>query len=324
MPAADNRQGGAEDASNDVAVRSHENDSRSREDSVPPLMPHEAAEHAHDGNDDMPSLVTSDDSEGDSLPDLNNSDADSFPQEDHSNDGKSLPGLDSSDAGSFPQSHYNSGASRLPGLEADPNHHDGDNLPSLDNSDADGLPQEHYSGGISVPDLEADHDGDSLPDLDNSDGDSFPQEHYGSDGDSLPGLEADHDCGSEGSEAYEDAEDSDDYEETDELPALVDFPPPTFVPAVNGAQAFGPNTPLDLDQQAAVDDLSHELDVADALAASVRLVRSFYPMTFQLCVTLCIAVYGVRPVQLSQRSELHVYSAAYLLPTSQANLMLSS
>ncbi len=237
MHAADNHREGAEDGSNDVAVRSHENDSWSGEDSIPPLMPHEAAEHAHDDHDDMPSLVTSDDSDGDSLPDLDNSDADSFPQEHHSNDGESLPGLDSSDAGRFPQEHYSSGDS-LPGLEADHNGYDGDSLPSLDNSD----------------------------------GDSFPQEHYGSDGDSLPDLEADRDCGSEGSEAYEDAEDSDAYEETDELPALVDFPPATFAPAVNGAQAFGPNTPLDLDQQAAVDDLSHELDVADALAASVRLV----------------------------------------------------
>jgi len=275
LHAADNHQEGAEDESNDVAVRSHENDSRSGEDSVPPLMPHEAAEHAHDDNDDMPSLVTSDNSEGDSLPDLDNSDADSFPQ-----------------------SHYNSG-DRLPGLEADHDNYDGDSLPSLDNSEAD----------------------------------SFPQEHYGSDGDSLPDLEADHDCGSEGSEDHEDAEDSDDYEETDELPALVDFPPPTFAPAVNGAQAFGPNTPLDLDQQAAVDDLSHELDVADALAASVRLVSFFYSMTFQLCVTLCIALYGVRPVQLSPRFELYVNSAVCSVQVRhilccqvdmQTNLMLSS
>ncbi len=221
LHAAGNHQEGAENESNDVAVRSHEHDSRSGEDSVPPLMPHEAAEHAHD-NDDMPSLVTSDDSDGDSLPDLDNSDADSFPQ-----------------------LHYNSG-DRLPDSEAHHDHYDGDSLPSLDNSDAD-----------------------------NSDADSFPQEHYGSDGDSLLDLEADHNCGSEGSEAYEDAEDSDDYEETDELPALVDFPPPPFAPDVNGAQAVGPNTPLDLDQQAAVDDLSHELDVADALAASVRLVSLF-------------------------------------------------
>ncbi len=199
---ADNQHEGSEDANDDGAVSSHENDSRSGEDSVPPLMPHEVAEHGHDDNDDMPSLVTSDDSDGDSLPDLDNSDADSFPQEHYSNDGESLP--------------------------------------DLDNSDADSFPQEHYGSGDSLPDLEADHDS--------------------------------HSCGSEASEAYEDAEDSDDYEETDELPALVDFPPPTFAPAINGAQAVGPNTPLDLDQQAAVDDLSHELDVADALAASVRLV----------------------------------------------------
>ncbi|DBB02018.1 TPA: hypothetical protein ACH3X1_000600 [Trebouxia sp. C0004] len=133
-------------------------------------------------------------------------------------------------------------------------HDDNDDMPSLVTSD--------------------DSDGDSLPDLDHSDADSFPQEHYGS-GDSLPDLEADHNShsyGSEASEVYEDAEDSDEYEETDELPALVDFPPPMFPSAVNGGQVVGPNTPLDLDQQAAVDDLSHELDVADALAASVRLV----------------------------------------------------
>jgi hypothetical protein len=177
---ADNLHEGSEGVDDDDgAASSHEHDSKSDEDSLPPLMPHEAAEHAHDDNNDMPSLVTSDDSDGDSLPDLDNSDADSFPELDH-------------------------------------------------------------SSGDSLPDLEADHDS--------------------------------HSYGSEASELYEDAEDSDEYEETDELPALVDFPPPTFPSAVNGAQAVGPNTPLDLDQQAAVDDLSHELDVADALAASVRLV----------------------------------------------------
>ena len=247
---ADNHQEGSEDANDNGAVSSHGNDSRTGEDSVPALMPHEAAEHAHDDNDDMPSLVTSDDNDGDSLPNLDNSDADSFPQEHYSNDGDSLPDLDNSDADSFPQSHYNNGDS----LEAEYNNSRGDSLSNLDNSDADSFPQEHLGSGDSLPDLEADHNS--------------------------------HSCGSEASDAYEDAEDSDEYEETDELPALVDFPPTTFAPASNGAQAVGPNTPLDLDQQAAVDDLSHELDVADALAASVRLV-SLLMQRHVNCVLCC-------------------------------------
>ena len=154
-----------------VSTGDHEeDDSSSNEDSLPPLMAHETADHPHDDNDDMPSLVTSDDSDDDSLLDLDHTTANS-----------------------------------------------------------------------------------------------------------LPDLESDHDSESEGSDLSdeEDGVDDDDHIDTGGFLASADFPPARLplASADLGSQMIGPNTPLALDQQAAVDDLSHELDVADALAASVRLVR---------------------------------------------------
>lgn len=132
-----------------------------------------------------------------------------------------------------------------------PQDNDNDDMPSLVTSDE--------SNGNSMPDLECDHEssGDSLPELD------YDVEN---DGDSLRESESDHDE----DDASDDASGLSDYEDEDadlQLPALVHFPAPA------GAHP-GLNSPLYLDQQSALDDLSHQLDVADALAASVRLVRA--------------------------------------------------
>lgn len=147
-----------------------EDDTSSNEDSLPPLMAHETADHPHDDNDDMPSLVTSDDSDDDSLLDLD------------------------------------------------------------------------HSPGNSLPDLESDHDSESeVSDLSDE----------------------------------EDDVDDDDYIDTGGFAVPADVPA-SRLPLASAdfvSELIGPNMPLDLDQQAAVDDLSRELDVADALAASVRLVR---------------------------------------------------
>ena len=132
-----------------------------------------------------------------------------------------------------------------------PQDNDNDDMPSLVTSDD--------SDGNSMPDLECDHEssGDSLPELD------YDVEN---DGDSLRESESDHDE----DDASDDVSGLSDYEDEDgdlQLPALVHFPAPA------GAHP-GLNSPLYLDQQSALDDLSHQLDVADALAASVRLVRA--------------------------------------------------
>lgn len=160
-----------EEGPNSTAAH-EEDDSSSNEDSLPPLMAHETADHLHDDNDDMPSLVTSDDSEDDSL------------------------------------------------LDSD------------------------HSPGNSLPDLESDHDSESESEV---------------------SVLSDE----------EDDVDDDDYIDTGGFAVPADVPP-SRLPLASAdfvSELIGLNTPLDLDQQAAVDDLSRELDVADALAASVRLVR---------------------------------------------------
>ena len=128
-------------------------------------------------------------------------------------------------------------------------HGDGedDDLPAL-------IPNDAASPGVDNDDMPA------LVTSDESDNDSVPE------GEFLLGEGSEHDLLDEEDYGDEDvSEDEDDYEDRDLLPELVAVAPGSWPGA-------GPNVPLDLDQQAAVDDLSHELDSAEALAASVRLV----------------------------------------------------
>ncbi len=160
--------------------------------------------------------------------------------------------------------------------------------------DTDGMP-----ALVTSDESDGNSDGNSLPDLDNSNADSLPDLDcdHDSNSDSLPDLEADHDSGISDDLSEEDDDDDDDYDGDGlRLPDLVDFPPPRFPGAAAGAQ-IGPNTPLNLDQQAAVDDLSHQLDVADALAASVRLVRlwpNFFMFAFLACMVSINSCYMYR------------------------------
>ena len=114
-----------------------------------------------------------------------------------------------------------------------------DGMPALVTIDDDST-----GNSSGLPDLESDH------------------------GDDLPGLESDHDDEDEeyfdyGESEYESSLSGDD----DDLPALVHVPP-RFTSSVTNLS----HAPLTLDEQDAVDKLSHELEASEVVVASSRLV----------------------------------------------------
>ena len=114
-------------------------------------------------------------------------------------------------------------------------------MPDLVNS-------EHHSGDVDAQDLELDHGFDSVPDLE-SDHDS----------------EGSDDISAEDSDYLDEDDDSDDGD--NELPSLVEITQPRVPAATDTSQRVNP--PLDLDQQAALDSLSRQLDRAESLIATV-------------------------------------------------------